>query len=223
MAKAKVDGKPGQAPGIGNVIAPWRFLLFAVVALIGGFAFAQWLDWRHAVMTGFDVAAIAFFAACAPLIGHDAATMRESAIRNDANRPMLLAITGWVMLVILVAIAAELRVRGTMPPQTAALVIATLAIAWLFSNWVYALHYAHLFYTQMPHGGDSAGLDFPRNTEPDYWDFAYFAFTLGMTFQTSDVAITDRGVRRTALFHSLAAFAFNLGVLAFTINILGGG
>ena len=63
----------------------------------------------------------------------------------------------------------------------------------------------------------------PGTDEPDYWDFVYFAFTLGMTFQTSDVSITDRRIRRVVLGHSLAAFVFNLGVLAFTINVLGGG
>src|SRR5690606_33098104 len=138
------------------------------------------------------------------------------------NRATLLVLTGSVMFVILVAIAAELRGRGATPPATVILIIATLAIAWLFSNIVYALHYAHLFYTRTAHGGDHGGLGFPKNSEPDYWDFAYFAFTLGMTFQTSDVEIDDAGIRRTVLFHCLAAFAFNIGVLAFTINILGG-
>lgn len=222
MANAKRDGNSAPGAGIGNRIAPWRFIAFAVVALAAGCAAAHWLDWRHAVMLGFDAGAVFFFLSCAPLLAHDAVAMRETARRNDANRAILLAITGSVMLVILVAIAAELRGREAMTAWTASLIICTLAIAWLFSNLVYTLHYAHLFYTQMPQGGDHAGLDFPRNSEPDYWDFAYFAFTLGMTFQTSDVAIADPGIRRTALFHSLAAFAFNIGVLAFTINLLGG-
>jgi uncharacterized membrane protein len=64
-------------------------------------------------------------------------------------------------------------------------------------------------------------VDFPGPGEPDYWDFVYFAFTLGMTFQTSDVAITDRAIRRVVTAHCLAAFIVNLGVLAFTINVLG--
>jgi len=222
MTKARIQGKSRRDAGVGNIIAPWRFLMFAVVALLVGFGAAHWLDWQHSVMVGFDAAALLFFAACTPLLDHDADAMRESALRNDANRAILLAITGTVMLVILVAIAAELRVRGTAFPPTAILIIVTLAIAWLFSNLVFTLHYAHLFYTQMPDGGDSGGLGFPRNAEPDYWDFSYFAFTLGMTFQTSDVEISDSRIRRTVLFHCLAAFIFNIGVLAFTINILGG-
>ena len=222
MAKLTDEGKSRHGSGVGNVVAPWRFLTFAVVAIGGGLAAAPWLDWRQAVMAGFDAGALLFFFLCAPLLGHDAAAMRETALLNDANRATLLALTGSVMLVILVAVAAELLGRGAMPAADALLIIVTLAIAWLFSNLVYTLHYAHLFYTRTAHGGDHGGLGFPKNAEPDYWDFAYFAFTLGMTFQTSDVEISDAGIRRTVLFHSLAAFAFNIGVLAFTINILGG-
>ena len=72
-------------------------------------------------------------------------------------------------------------------------------------------------------GGDAGGLEFPDCQEPDYWDFLYFSYTLGMTFQTSDVQITARRVRKVAIGQCLAAFVFNLGVLAFTINVLGGG
>jgi len=96
-------------------------------------------------------------------------------------------------------------------------VVATLALAWLFSNSVYALHYAHLFYRS----GSKGGLEFKGEAVPDYGDFVYFAFTLGMTFQTSDVTITSRAMRRAVVLHCLAAFLFNLGVIAFTINVLG--
>ena len=68
-----------------------------------------------------------------------------------------------------------------------------------------------------------AGLRFPEDDKPDYWDFIYYAFCLGMTFQTSDVSVTDSRFRRVSTGHCLAAFVFNLGVIAFTINVLGGG
>jgi uncharacterized membrane protein len=71
-------------------------------------------------------------------------------------------------------------------------------------------------------GEGSAGLEFANTKEPVYWDFVYFAFTIGMTFQTSDVSITSDRIRRVVTVHSLAAFVFNIGVLAFTINVLGG-
>ena len=101
--------------------------------------------------------------------------------------------------------------------------VATLLLIWLFANSVYALHYAHAFYSHDPKtGGDSAGIDFPGTKTPSYSDFCYFAFTLGMTFQTSDVEISAPAIRQVALLHSFAAFIFNIGVIAFTINVLGG-
>jgi uncharacterized membrane protein len=103
------------------------------------------------------------------------------------------------------------------------MVVATLVLAWLFGNVVYALHYAHVYYQAgKDRGGDAAGISFPETKEPDYWDFVYFSFTLGMTFQTSDCDITAQAIRRISIGHCMAAFVFNLGVLAFTINALGG-
>jgi uncharacterized membrane protein len=102
--------------------------------------------------------------------------------------------------------------------------VGTLLAIWLFANSIYALHYAHAYYTKAPDtGGDAAGLDFPGTKTPFYGDFAYFAFTLAMTFQTSDVAITSRALRHVALLHCFTAFVFNIGVIAFAINALGGG
>ena len=67
------------------------------------------------------------------------------------------------------------------------------------------------------------GFRFPGTAEPVYWDFVYFAFTCGMAFATSDVEVTDQSVRKVVTFHCLAAFAFNIGVLAFTVNLLASG
>ncbi|ARS28656.1 DUF1345 domain-containing protein [Sphingomonas sp. KC8] len=206
---------------IGNRIAPARFLLFALLAIAGGTTAATFVEWRQAIMLAFDGAAILFLLSCLPLFRREADAMRASAEQNDANRAGLLAVTGAVMLVILVAIASELTLKQATQPGVAVLIVATLVIAWLFSNFVYTLHYAHMFYRQAAGGGDRGGIEFPHTHEPDYWDFTYFAFTLGMTFQTSDVVIADRAVRRVATAHTLAAFFFNIGVLAFTINVLG--
>ncbi|WCT72447.1 DUF1345 domain-containing protein [Sphingomonas naphthae] len=208
---------------IGNRIAPARFVAFVLVAIAGVAAGTHWLGWAQAVMAGFDLAGIVFLLSCIPLLDADAGAMRAAARRNDANRALLLALTGFIILTILVSIGIELGAKGAPDPLAIALVIATLVIAWLFSNMVYALHYAHIFYSGAEGGGDSGGIDLPDTKEPDYWDFAYFAFTLGMTFQTSDISITSRSVRRVVLFHCFAAFVFNIGVLAFTINVLGGG
>ena len=123
--------------------------------------------------------------------------------------------------VIMVAVASELAHKGRLKPLDLALVIGTLGLSWWFSTLVYALHYAHLFYKRGTKGVDSGGICFPETEEPNYWDFAYFSSCLAMTFQTSDVNITSGEVRRTVMFHCLGAFVFNLGVIAFSINILG--
>ncbi len=124
------------------------------------------------------------------------------------------------MTILLLSIASE-TVGQRPEPVTKVTIIITLILAWLFSNTVYAFHYAHLAYSR-PSAG-CAGLDFPDTKEPVYWDFVYFAFTLGMTFQTSDVTISNGHIRKVVTVHSLAAFIFNIGVLAFTINVLGSG
>jgi uncharacterized membrane protein len=206
--------------GIGNTVAPWRFLLFVALLIAGTLVGARFLHARTlGFMAGFDVAAVVFLASCLSLLGtRGAAEIRDHANANDANRTVLLGITGVVMAVLLVSIGAE--AMGSNPePFTRGLIIFTLAVAWLFSNTIYALHYAHLAYGDDCHG--CSGLDFPGTPEPDYWDFVYFAFTCGMAFATSDVQISGRHMRRVVTIHCLAAFAFNIGVLAFTINVLG--
>jgi uncharacterized membrane protein len=208
---------------LGHHIAPPRFIGFIAVSMAGFAAALPATQWAQATMIGFDAGAAAFLLSCLPLLRHQADAMRASAARNDANRVMMLAVTGMVCSAILVAIGYELSQRTGLTPISIALVIGTLLLAWLFSNMVYALHYAHLFYSQKGGGGDRGGIDFPGDEgEPDYCDFIYFAFTLGMTFQTSDVEISSRPIRRVAILHCFAAFIFNIGVLAFTINVLGG-
>jgi uncharacterized membrane protein len=211
-----------NARTIGNMIAPPRFLAFIGVMIIGVILGHQLLgNWALGAMSGFDAAAIVFLLSCISLLGtREAKVIREHANSNDANRVLLLAITCTVLAVLLIAIAAE-SVGKNPQPFTKSLIILTLALAWLFSNTIYALHYAHLVYMHPDVG--CVGLEFPRTQHPVYWDFVYFAFTCGMAFATSDVVITTSRMRRTVAIHCLAAFAFNIGVLAFTINVLGSG
>ncbi len=210
-----------ESRGIGNIIAPPRFIAFVVAMIVAvPLAWRLFGDRDLGIMAGFDVAAALFLISAAPLLSTRNGSVIEGHARdNDANRAVLLGITAIVMLVLLFAIAAE-AVGNTPQPFTKILIIATLVLAWLFSNTIYALHYAHLAYGDR--GGEGcSGLTFPGTKEPVYWDFVYFAFTLGMTFQTSDVEISDPHIRCVVTLHSLAAFVFNIGVLAFTINVLG--
>ena len=93
-------------------------------------------------------------------------------------------------------------------------------LAWTFMNTLFSLHYAHGYYGEF--GEPHKGLEFPGDEEPDYWDFAYFAFTIGMTFQVSDVQITTRYLRRVGLMHSAIAFFFNVFIIAISVNVAAG-
>lgn len=206
---------------IGNKIAPVRFLVFAAVLVLTIIVAAvAHVPWNTALLLGFDLATCLFVLSTIPLLNDSPEEIRGAAKRKDANRVGLLAITVLLCLVVLIAIAT-LIARPTRPEWTdITLIVSTLMLAWLFANTVFAMHYAHLFYSQ-PDGHDMGGLDVPNTPEPIYWDLAYFSFTLGMTFQTSDITVTRRHMRNVVLFHCMAAFVFNMGVLAFTINALG--
>jgi uncharacterized membrane protein len=101
-----------------------------------------------------------------------------------------------------------------------ALCLAAVLVAWLLTHTAYALRYAHLYYRDDDEG--VGGLDFPGSLAPDYMDFSYFAFTLGMCFQVSDVCITSRTIRRTTLGHALLAFLYNTAILALALNLVFG-
>jgi uncharacterized membrane protein len=208
---------------IGNRLAPPRFILFFILLTVGIAAGMTFMPRAQAIMAGFDLAAVIFLLACIPLFRHEAAAMRQAARDNDANRVVMLVLTIVLSLVILVTVAGELIGPGHPSPAEKALIIATLTLAWTFANMVYALHYAHLFYTSDDGRKDLAGLDFPGDrSEPDYADFVYFSFTIGVALQTSDVMISSPAIRRIVIGHCIAAFIYNLGVLALAINILTG-
>jgi uncharacterized membrane protein len=210
---------------IGNRLAPAKFIAFVVLLVLAAPA-ATWAlhhysadPWREAAAKGFlsafDLAAVMFLLASLPLLKiQDQATMKRHAAANDANRTMLLVLTVIISLAVLVAVAVMVDQEPGW--KTKALIVGTLLTAWLFGNTIFALHYAHLVAKK---GG---GVEFPGGEKPGYADFTYFSFTLGMTFQTSDVDIADKGIRNVVTAHCLVAFVFNLGILAFTINVLGG-
>lgn len=206
---------------LGRNVAPPRFLLFGAVFVIATIAAMRLSDPRIALLIGFDVAALIFFVSVLPLLNDDISMMRRLAQANDANRPALLAITVLISIVILFAIGTLIASKATLHWAGVALIVATLALTWFFANTVFALHYAHLYYLQDA-GRDRGGLEMPHTPAPSYWDFLYFSFTLGMTFQTSDVTINGAHIRKVVLGHSMAAFLFNMGILAFTVNALGG-
>lgn len=102
-----------------------------------------------------------------------------------------------------------------------ALALFAVAMAWSLTHTVFGLRYAHTFYgdSDDPDADEHArGLDFPSEPMPNYMDFAYFSFVIGMTFQVSDVQITSREMRQLVLVHGILSFAFNTVILALAIN-----
>lgn len=218
----------------GQWLAPPRFVAFMVLlplSYLGYRGLTPAADWKDALSMAFDLAAAVFLASLVPLLSDsDANTLRRHARENDANRLLLLLFTSLLTVVVMAAIAGELRGAQAGDVLAIGKLVLTLVLIWLFAQIVYALHYAHMFYSEdgeLKAGdrsdGDRGGLVFPGTDTPTYSDFCYFAFTLGMTFRTSDVQITRPAIRRIVMLHSFAAFIFNIGVIAFTINALGGG
>jgi uncharacterized membrane protein len=107
------------------------------------------------------------------------------------------------------------------------LAAAAVLCSWTLIHTLFTLRYAHLFYTYPERPGEShekniLALEFPGTTMPDYLDFAFFSFVLGMTFQVSDVQITSPKLRRLALLHGFLSFVYNTIIIALSINIISG-
>ncbi|MDQ6861521.1 MAG: DUF1345 domain-containing protein [Verrucomicrobiota bacterium] len=114
---------------------------------------------------------------------------------------------------------------GHQPHLAGHLILSLIAVlsAWSLVHTVFSLRYAHKFYDDHPDAArdeHAGGLEFPKETQPNYLDFVYFSFVIGMTFQVSDVQIVSRDFRMLVLIHSVIAFAFNTVILALTINTL---
>lgn len=175
----------------------------------------------RSILLAFDIAAVIFLAATVVMFSRsDTQSIRSRARKEDEGYWGFLLGSAAVAIVALVALAMELHASKHTGGLQIALAVCSVIVAWLFMNTIFALHYAHEFYGDS--GGKHAGLEFPRSTEPDYWDFVYFAFVIGMTFQVSDVQIGARTIRHVALAHSVIAFFFNVIVIAVSVNIVDG-
>lgn len=198
-----------------------RYMLFLALLILLPAPLSLVLPAGVALVAAFDLAVVAFLVSVWPLWregGPD--DIRRQAERDDAGQVTLLLLTAAIIMAMLVAVGLLMAERGSLPALHIALLVATLLLAWLFSNLVYTFHYARLYYAQGPGGGDHGGLDFPGDEKPVFADFVNFAFVIGMTCQTADIAIASRRMRRVATAHGLLAFIFNLGVLALTVNVV---
>jgi uncharacterized membrane protein len=226
MTRKVAPASTGLLVSLGSQLAPPRFVMFMAVLLgvAAAVHFGLRDGWSDALVIGFDVAVIGFTVSLWPLASdHSAAEMRRHSAENDANRGLVLVITAVISLAILLAMIAELPAAHKGDISSITKLILTLVLGWIFTNLIFAMHYAHMFYGAGETAAqDAGGFEFPGTKEPDYWDFIYFSFTAGMSFAASDVNVTSGAVRRVLVVQCLLAFLFNIGALAFCINVLAG-
>lgn len=158
----------------------------------------------------------------------DTEGIRKVANSEDPSRALAFV---FVLVAALASLLAVVTLLGTMKSlpagmlaRHAALSVVAVMESWLLVHTVFTLRYAHIYYDiDDKAGGDTGGLDFPgHDPEPTYLDFAYYAFTVGMTAQTADVAVSGKRQRRTTLLHAIISFGFNTAIVALSISALGG-
>lgn len=191
------------------------FVVLVVAMIVAG------MRPQRVLLLAFDIAAVIFLAATVHMFARSrTSSMRERAREQDEGYWGFLLSSAGVAGIALVALAVELHASKGGGVIEIALAACSLLLAWLFVNTIFALHYAHEFYGDS--GGKESGLVFPGTKEPDYWDFVYFALVIGMTFQVSDVQISERDIRRVALTHAVIAFFFNVIIIALSVNLVAG-
>jgi uncharacterized membrane protein len=213
-----------------NLSARQRLLLALGVAALAWLALPGFLQTATRLVAAWDVFCLSSLGLIwAGTRRADAAHIRRVATRQDPGRT-------WAFVAVLVGSTAALGAVVALLSGLAAmqrreviahvvLSIGAVAGAWLQLHTVFALRYAHQYYrenltTEPP--DNLGGLEFPGQPPSTYWDFAYFAFVVGMTAQTADVAITSTPMRQLVMAHGMLAFAFNASVVALTVSLVGG-
>lgn len=151
----------------------------------------------------------------------DAAETHHRASLEDPGRRLLFVLALLASTFSLFAAAVVLRQAHRLAPDRAVLWVVScliaVALSWLLTHTSWTLRYAHLYYRDDEEG--IGGLTFPGERQPDAFDFAYFAFTIGICFQTSDIAITSPQIRRSVLFHACVSFAYTTAIIALALNL----
>src|SRR3954447_2634655 len=200
------------------VYARPRTFIAIAVGIVAFFLLPGSLRLVTRLLVGWDVfAALNLVLVFTMILRSGVRHVRRNAALQDDGRFLILMVTALGAFASVAAIFSEL---GANHRGAAALTLATMTIAlsWATVHTTFALHYAHDYYR----GAKPGGLQFPIGDEhahPDYWDFVYFSFVIGMTAQVSDVGITDKIIRRTATAHGIISFIFNTALLALMVNI----
>jgi uncharacterized membrane protein len=199
-----------------------RLIVVVALGVLAGGIAATLGSWQLAVLVGWDVLAATFIGwVLGTVAWFTADQTRELATREDDGRvsTRILLLSASVVSLVGVALAlfkaSNVHTEGS--PLLTITSVITVALSWMIVHTVFMLRYAHEYYTE-PVGG----IDFKSDDEPDYQDFAYLAFTVGMTFQVSDTDIQGRKVRRTVLRHALLSYLFGAVILAVVINVIAG-
>jgi uncharacterized membrane protein len=201
-----------------------------IVGACGAVAFAvtlPFLGWELAALSAWDVAAALFLVVTWQVILHaDPATTKRLAMVEDETRRTAALIILFSTLASLLAVAFTLAAADDQPgwEQSAYVTDAllTVVLSWTVLNTLYTLRYADAHYRHAQERGVEFGGAESGEEPPDYRDFAYLAFTIGMCYQVSDQVIRSRHLRRTVLVHSVVSYAFGVVIIASTINVLAG-
>jgi uncharacterized membrane protein len=197
-----------------------RLLVVAALGLVAGVVAAFFAPWQLAVLVAWAVAAAAFVASVWTVVYSfspdetSALATREDGSRVVTSVVLLSAAVVSLVGTGLVLVKADQAAGAGRLLLTAAGVV-TVALSWAVVQTVFALRYAHEYYTP-PIGG----IDFKSDELPDYRDFAYVAFTIGMTYQVSDTDIQRRETRRTVIRHALLSYLFGAVILAVVVNVI---
>ena len=208
---------------IAKMDAHHRLLLGFVLAAVVGLSLRTHALWTASLATydTFAFAILGLIWVTVTLTPQD--EIRAVARRQDVGRTVIFIFVIIVACAALFAVAFLIR-SGKPEEQHLSihllLALATIVLSWLLMHAVFGLRYAHRFYDDSAIDAEkhAGGLQFPEEDLPDYRDFAYFSFVIGMTCQVSDVDVTSREMRRLALLHGILSFGFNTVILALTIN-----
>ena len=199
----------------GHLIEFAALATFAIAAGVSGL----FLGWLKSALSGFSFAALLYCATIAIVLQRaNERDLPALSARHDQRAAFVLASGLFLDFAALGLIIAFLMTR-LMDGVAAALAALSIFAAWVLLNMLFAIHYAHAYFSCRTEG--SPQLQFPGDSPRAFSDFIYFAFVVAMTFQVSDVAILDGGMRRLVLSHSVLAFLFNVFVLALAVNALG--
>jgi len=214
-----VPGLPGR---LGAVTARTRLIVSFAAGVVGAVASALAGAGKAAPLIGWDVVAAVFCTwVWLSVVPQDAPQTSAHAVRENPSRTLADLVLLVAAVASLIAVAVVLveagNAKGSAKLWELGLGVVSVAASWTLVHTVFTLKYARLYYT-----GTGGGISFNEDDPPRYTDFAYLAFTVGMTFQVSDTDVSDKDIRRTILRHMLLSYVFGAVIIAVTINLVAG-